>query len=151
MEGVIYFYFASRENGYLSNLFECPVKYRGKQFRSSEEAYQFTKVKAPALAEWLISAPDQKYVALAGHAIFKKDCIEHWDSLKLKVMEGVVNCKFRQNEDLKKELLSTGKCLIVEAAFTDSFWGCGPDMKGENNLGKILMKIRSEIREEMEE
>ena len=30
---------------------------------------------------------------------------------------------------------------------TDSFWGCGADRKGQNELGKLWMKLRAELRQ----
>lgn len=35
---------------------------------------------------------------------------------------------------------------IVQDSPYDSFWGIGPDGKGENNLGKALVKLRTELR-----
>jgi ribA/ribD-fused uncharacterized protein len=42
--------------------------------------------------------------------------------------------------------LSTGDEEIVEDSPIDSYWGCGADGKGQNNLGKILMEVRSRLR-----
>jgi len=41
--------------------------------------------------------------------------------------------------------LATGNNDIVEDNPNDSFWGNGKDGKGENQMGKILMIIRSEL------
>jgi predicted NAD-dependent protein-ADP-ribosyltransferase YbiA (DUF1768 family) len=46
---------------------------------------------------------------------------------------------------IKKALLSTKNEEIVEDNPNNSFWGNGKDGKGENQMGKILMKIRSEL------
>jgi predicted NAD-dependent protein-ADP-ribosyltransferase YbiA (DUF1768 family) len=58
--------------------------------------------------------------------------------------------KFKQ-EDLKQMLLDTGDQELIEGNFWhDNFFGvcsCGACLgKGQNNLGKILMKIREEVR-----
>jgi len=67
-----------------------------------------------------------------------------WDKIKLKVMYKAVKAKFDQHKDLKKLLLSTGDKLIREVSPYDSYWGIGKDKNGQNRLGVILMKIRTE-------
>ncbi len=66
--------------------------------------------------------------------------------------------KFRQNEELKKELLETGEKIIVEASPRDRIWGVGYGEKralevkgnwGLNLLGKALEEVRSTLRKEM--
>ena len=51
-------------------------------------------------------------------------------------------------ESLKSKLLSTGDCLLEEGNWWgDKFWGV--DIKtreGENHLGKIIMQVREELR-----
>ena len=61
-------------------------------------------------------------------------------------METLVREKFSHNKDLKEMLLETGDAIIEEGNdWNDTFWGvCNG--KGENHLGKILMKIREELR-----
>ena len=65
--------------------------------------------------------------------------------------------KFSQNKDLREMLLATGDQLIAEAAPYDAIWGIGLDendpdaldpnlWKGENKLGKAIMKVREELR-----
>ena len=63
---------------------------------------------------------------------------------------------WRQNEDLKYKLLSTGDKLLAEASPYDKIWGIGlsgdeivawntETWKGTNLLGKILMRVRDEL------
>jgi len=55
--------------------------------------------------------------------------------------------KVEQNPYVKKKLLETKDYLIVEDSPKDSFWGIGANRDGENQLGKLWMKIRKELRE----
>ena len=65
-------------------------------------------------------------------------------------MEEIIRCKFTQNLDLKKKLLETEDSLLIETNnWNDTYWGVCRN-KGQNNLGKILMKIRDEIKKEKE-
>jgi ribA/ribD-fused uncharacterized protein len=54
--------------------------------------------------------------------------------------------KFTQHENLKKLLLDTGDAELQEDSQDDFFWGIGADGSGKNVLGKILMRIRDEIK-----
>lgn len=71
-----------------------------------------------------------------------------------------VKAKFAQNEDIQNVLLSTGNELLVECSPNDKKWGIGIDIndsdrfnvsnwKGKNLLGRILMEVREELREEI--
>jgi ribA/ribD-fused uncharacterized protein len=57
------------------------------------------------------------------------------------------------NKNLKEKLLETGDKILVEASPIDLIWGVGlhedddkildeANWKGENRLGKVLMKVR---------
>ena len=65
-----------------------------------------------------------------------------------------------QVEEVQEALLNSGEKLIVEAVRGDYYWSSGLDKKtavttdpdhwpGLNMMGKILMKIRKEMRDEM--
>ena len=70
-----------------------------------------------------------------------------WDQVKLSIMENLVRQKFTNNLILKKRLLDTGSQEIQEGnAWNDTFWGVCRG-QGQNNLGKIIMKIRDELRQ----
>ena len=62
-------------------------------------------------------------------------------------MEEIVRAKFTQNHALRQQLLDTGDRELREGnSWHDIFWGVDLRTgKGENHLGKILMKVRSEL------
>jgi len=65
-------------------------------------------------------------------------------------MEELLRIKF-SDEFLKQQLLATGKEELIEGNYWyDNSWGCCSceicDTRGMNNLGKLLMKFRSEYR-----
>jgi len=43
--------------------------------------------------------------------------------------------------------LNTGDAKIVEQTENDDYWGDGGDGSGKNMLGKILMRVRDELRD----
>ena len=58
-------------------------------------------------------------------------------------MERAIEAKFTQNEDLKTMLIETGDVELCEHTENDKFWADGGGAgKGENMLGKLLMKLR---------
>lgn len=73
---------------------------------------------------------------------------EDWDEVKLQVMEYGLRYKFSEaNPELRENLIATEGLQIQEGnRWGDKFWGvCLKTGEGENNLGKLLMKIRKEI------
>ena len=60
-------------------------------------------------------------------------------------MLSIVRAKF-ENAYLRRRLIATGDAELMEGNdWGDRFWGVCRG-KGENRLGKILMKVRAEIR-----
>ena len=75
--------------------------------------------------------------------------------VKVKVMKTAVLAKFSQNECLRQKLDATGDRMLVETT-RDPFWGAGVTINspsllnrswnGQNKLGKILVEVRSHLR-----
>lgn len=70
---------------------------------------------------------------------------KQWYDERVAVMEQILKAKTKQHEDVRETLKRTGNRIIVENSPVDSFWGTGPDGKGENIVGKIWMKIRDSL------
>ena len=75
-----------------------------------------------------------------------------WEQVKVGLMEEIVRAKFTQNEDLKQRLLATGDKRLAEGnTWGDTFWGVDlRSGRGENHLGRILMRVRDELKENTE-
>ena len=65
-----------------------------------------------------------------------------WDEARLDVMWRAISAKFGAFGELKELLLSTGEEEIAENSPYDSFWGVGPNGDGENQFGRMLMRLR---------
>lgn len=62
-----------------------------------------------------------------------------------------VKAKFSSYPLLTNLLLNTGDATLVEHTRNDSYWGDGGDGTGMNRLGKILMQVREELRNELKQ
>ena len=127
---------------FLSNFWPCRVKWATEYYRSVEHAYQAAKTVSPleqAKVRDCVTAGDAKRM---GRKITLRP---DWDLDKLSVMLDLVRQKF-QDPMLQRQLLSTEDVELIEGNYwNDTFWGvCNG--KGQNNLGKILMRVRSEVR-----
>ncbi|MCV6609046.1 MAG: NADAR family protein [Campylobacterales bacterium] len=73
-----------------------------------------------------------------------------WDDVKLGFMKDFVEQKFLNHSELAKMLLSTKDMTLEEGNdWDDTFWGVDIETReGQNNLGKILMNVRSKLQEQ---
>ncbi len=60
-------------------------------------------------------------------------------------MHRAVHQKFTQYRELYRLLVDTGDTHLVEHTTNDDYWGDGGQGKGQNKLGQILMKVRSDL------
>lgn len=126
----------------LSNFHMEDVRVGGLIFKCSEAAYmaEKTDVDAEIQALTLMSAGDAKRF---GQRVTIRS---NWDEVKFSAMLEVIRCKFTQCEYLRELLLSTGDKYIEETNWwKDRYWGVC-DRVGQNNLGKILMQVREELK-----
>lgn len=72
---------------------------------------------------------------------------EDWEEIRVSVMRKAVKVKFQQHEPLRNLLISTGNEHIFEGNEHDDFWGIDAG-NGKNTIGKILMSVRDELKEE---
>lgn len=126
-------------------LHDVTIEVEGLLFDCVECAYQAAKTDDIFLKARISKMNPYEVVEMskAGQIPVKAD----WDSRKLDVMYALVKQKFSKHNDLKRMLLGTGEMLLEEGnTWGDTYWGIS-DGIGENNLGKILMKVRTELRQ----
>ncbi len=64
---------------------------------------------------------------------------------KFKLMERLCCEKLKQHPDVRAVLMATGNRQLLKVYDSDYYWGTGVDGTGENQLGKIWMKLRDEL------
>lgn len=130
------------EYAFLSNFYQSPVIISGIEYPTNEHAFQAAKTLDPILRERIakLSTPGQAKKA-GRNLILRSD----WEEIKIQVMRIVVRRKFESNQNLANLLLATGDAELIEGnTWRDTFWGVCNGI-GANNLGKILMSVRSEL------
>ena len=145
MDEVIGFY--PREFYPFDNFSSFKVEWNGYLFSSVEEAYQAASFMGSdeELVEKIKkshSADEAQRIAYANRDKRRED----WDDVKISIMEELLRLKIKQNPYVKKKLLQTEDYMIVEDSPKDDFWGWGPNRNGQNNLGKLWMKLREELK-----
>lgn len=132
------------EHRFLSNFHLIDIEYEGRVYPSTENAYQAAKFPDILRSKFQDITPNEAK-NLGRELKLSKDETERWNSKRISVMMELQEQKFR-NPSLRKKLLETGGVYLEETNYwCDVFWGVY-NSKGENNLGKILMEVRRNIK-----
>lgn len=140
------FYKEFGELGYLANYSLYGFLKNGIYYPTAEHYYQSEKFDDVLLKEKIIQAKTPHEAASIGR---DRNNIrrENFTNIKLDVMyEGVLE-KFLQNSDIRSKLIETGKQEIREMTVKENYWGMGPKLDGKNEFGRILMKVREEVKD----
>lgn len=143
----IYFYSTRDRYGVFSNFFRRAIRVRNKRWRTSEHFYQAMKFEGTHHERAVMVTKTPGEAAKVGRDR-SRPLREDWESVKEEVMYEALRAKFTQHADLQKTLLSTGERQLIEHTSRDSYWGDGGDGNGKNRLGHLLMRLRTELREE---
>ena len=129
------------------NHYASQVIWRDAIYPTSEHAYQAGKFleTAPDIAEKVRSANSPRMAAVFANE-HKEQRHPEWDSLKVSVMEEVIATKAAQHEFIRTILTNSGNLQIVEMNYDDEFWGWGKNQNGRNELGKVWMRLRQQLR-----
>ncbi len=128
---------------FLSNFYPTTVIHDGQVWSSAEHAYQAAKTNIKTQKEAIHRLPSARDAKKMGKLV---DVRPDWDDVKVDIMYEIVHDKFHRNRHLGQLLLATEDAELVEGNWWgDTFWGV---CKGEglNNLGKILMRVREELK-----
>ena len=160
---MIGFFHEYEEYGCFSNWYPAGFEYEGRYFDNSEQFMMYHKVMMfgkDELAEQIMQTSDPAVCKKIAKQKFPEFDADLWDKACQEIVKRGVKAKFAQNEDILKVLLGTGNALLAECSPYDKKWGIGIDIgdpdrlniakwKGQNLLGKILMDVREELRQEI--
>jgi ribA/ribD-fused uncharacterized protein len=131
---------------FLSNFHPVNIYHMDVHFPTAEHAYQASKSNNKVVRENIARLETPGMAKQHGrHILIRPD----WEEVKLMMMEDILRLKFHRNHiSLRRQLAETNPLEIVEDNhWGDRFWGSCMGY-GENNLGKLLMKIRAEVLED---
>lgn len=127
---------------FLSNFAPVKVEFENEIYRSVEHAYQAAKTMDKDARANIRSSRTAARAKSVGRYVKLRP---YWSDLRIGIMHGLLVKKFSQ-EPFRTMLKNTGDAELIEGNnWNDTFWGqCSG--KGENNLGKLLMKIRRTLK-----
>jgi len=133
--------------GFLSNMAACQVAYDGAIYNSVEHAYQAASTLDETSRAKIQRSQNPVWGKRMGKGVTKRN---DWTDIKVSVMLELLRQKFAQ-EKFRAKLLATNDQFIVEGnQHGDNFWGLCPNadgvFEGRNQLGKLLMQVREELR-----
>lgn len=161
MRKVICFHNPNEENAFLSNWSFSDFEKDGVQYSSMEQYMMHRKALTfgdMEIAEKIMAASDFGEIKALGRQVRNYDD-RIWSGIRqIVVYEGLLE-KFRQNPELKAQLLATGDALLAECALRDQIWAVGLTMhdegrlniekwRGQNLLGFALMQVREKLAKE---
>lgn len=159
---IIGFYHEDDELGCLSNWYAAEFDYAGRHFFNSEQFMMYHKVLMfgrKDLAEQIMNTKSPAVCKKIAGQRFPEFIPRLWDDTCYAIVKRGVRAKFIQNPDILWVLLVTENALLAECSAKDKKWGIGIDIKdpavndvskwtGQNLLGRILMEVRTELRQE---
>lgn len=130
------------EYEFLSNSYPSRIVYEGLEFSCAESAFQSTKCKDEKEKLYFTTCTADKARQRGGKITPEPS----WEERRLSLMESVLRAKFTQHPELMEQLKATGGIRLINGGNDkNTFWGVGLySQKGENQLGRLLMKIREE-------
>ena len=127
---------------FLSNFYERPVTYDGITYKSTEAAFQAQKTTDNVIRQQFAELDPAEAKKKGQKVVLRSD----WETVKVQAMYEVCLAKFAQNKDLADRLIATGDEPLEEGNdWGDTTWGTVNGV-GKNYLGKVLMRIRSELK-----
>jgi ribA/ribD-fused uncharacterized protein len=147
---------------FLSNFIPNDLKilYCNHIFTNSEQIFMFLKAvyfnDMDMAANIIVAGKDPRTAKKLGGQVknFKE---EEWAKVREEKMYTAIMIKFQSDNKLKQQLLDTGDKILVEGTPFDPIWGVmikwdddrildEKNWKGQNLLGKVLMRVRNDIK-----
>ena len=143
----------------LSNFHPCKFKVQGQEFNCAEQYLQHSKAmffNDDETAYKIMLAKSPAKMTALGHRV-KHYKQEDWEVNALEIVERGIWAKFSQNPKLAQYLLKTADKQLLEANGKGGYWGTTLSLKdpevlsqveysGDNSLGKILTRVRNNLK-----
>ena len=144
----IEFYQELGEYNYLSNYSNYGFYINNIFYKTVEHYYQSEKYLDNEIKQKIINAPTPKEASMLGKEQENK-IRKDFKLIKNDVMYKGIYEKFIQNKSIMYKLIETRNKTIVEKNVEEYYWGTSKDEPSDNNIGKILMKVRTDIKNQI--
>jgi ribA/ribD-fused uncharacterized protein len=147
---------------YLSNWIpaDLSIKFSGHTFTNSEQLFMYLKAVSfhdEETADRIVKEGTYPKAAKELGRQVKNYDEKQWATLRENAMYTAVSAKFASNRELQEKLLDTGNKILVEGTPMDPVWGVmvhwkddrildERNWKGKNLLGKVLMRVRQDLK-----
>ena len=141
----------------LSNFYPCNIFYKERWFNCSEQIYQYEKAVFHGCSKESLAKLMLLKTPFEQKAWSKKIAVrDAWHLVRRETMKEILRVKLECVRDYKQLLLQS-KGVLVEAVAGERFWSAGLskselfrvpeiDWPGRNELGKIHMELRTELK-----
>ena len=141
----------------LSYFYMCDIELFGETFKSAEHAYQWRKATDANQSTLAIQIKRAIHVGKAKglSKAISDEFSKEWENKSIDVMQEIITAKAQQVPEFRDSLINSGETYLAEASY-DKFWASGLSVDdtpkvdpkyfpGSNNLGLILMDMRSKL------
>ena len=126
---------------FLSNLYPHPIIEDEIVYPTNEHYFQAMKSLIPEERRKIAACRTPGDAKRLGRRIALRS---DWEQIKLGIMENALRLKFKDPK-LADMLKATGNKKLVEGnRWNDTYWGVCRGV-GKNHLGRLLMKVRSDL------
>ena len=147
-KGPIHFYNRNDPYYYFTNFYRASIELDGYVWPTTEHYFQAQKFFGTPYYDYIRSLPTPREAFQVSRLPQAAECVRgDWPRVKKQIMLKALRAKFIQDEQLRQLLLDTKDVDLVEHTRNDSYWGDGGDGSGQNQLGKLLMQVRKEIKD----
>lgn len=135
---------------FLSNFYPSQITIDSVNYPTVEHAFQAAKTRSFLKRIEISKLDTPREAKKVGRQVKLRS---DWETIKDQVMYDCLKEKFKITE-LREKLLATGNEELIEGTiWHDNYWGnCScekcKNIEGKNMLGKTLMKVREELRNE---
>lgn len=137
--------FIENEWHYLSPFSAHRIEIWNEIFATAEHAYQVSRIIPGFARDAIKQAPSPMDAWREGQKFKNDPAYQVADFDKYAVMMEIFRAKRDQHPDIARILRDSGDRELLKVWATDYYWGTGKDGTGENQMGKIWIKLRTEL------
>lgn len=117
----------------------------GEVFATLEHAYQASRIQPGMERERIKNASSPMDAWREGQKYKNDPNLQVPGFDKEVVMEALFRAKMAQHPDVVEALKASGDRELLKVHELDYYWGTGKDGSGQNKMGKLWMRLRTEL------